>query len=610
MINPSVPRIIWLGLALIVAPVLALLALETYVVVGNAPRLRQNRELVSHTFDFISTAQSLQRSIQDAERGQRGFLLTGESAYLDPYRKSIEEIPALLARFKQLAAGNAEHQRRIQDLDQQITIKLGELKRSLDIAAAQGSAAAVQAVHSNVGLAAMESISALIDGAVAGENFQLTDQLARAAAEEQRTKTMGVIGGVLALVVIALGTIAAWMSLRRIISADAARHESEERFRLLVDNVIDYAIYMLDTEGHVATWNAGAQRIEGYTAEEILGEHFSRFFTDEDRATGEPARVLAAARAGRYAGEVRHVRKGGEHFFASIVINPVRDRSGTLIGFAKITRDISERLAQQQALEQARAKLAQSQKMEALGHLSGGVAHDFNNVLHVINNAVSILLGRLGSADPEARKFLDMIKRNADRAASLTQRLLAFSRTQPLDPRLINPNALVAGMVDLLRQTLGERVAIDTVPDANSWQIYADSNQLETAIVNLAVNARDAMPQGGVLTITTANIYLDAAYAAAHPEVAAGDYVQISLSDSGSGMSEEVLARALEPFFTTKGVGEGTGLGLSQVFGFIKQSGGHMAMQSVIGAGTVVTLFLPRHTEQHAQTAQVPELSP
>ncbi|MEP7083918.1 MAG: CHASE3 domain-containing protein, partial [Betaproteobacteria bacterium] len=481
-VTPGVARI-WLGLALIVAPVLALLGLETYVVLGSTPELRQNRELVSHTFDFISTAQTLQRSIQDAERGERGFLLTGNPDYLEPYRKSSDEIPTLLAKLKQLAAGNAEHQRRIQELERQIAVKLEELRRALALAASQGNDAAARAMHSNVGLIAMESITALIDGAVAGENFRLTDQLQHAADDERRVMRMGIVGAVLALLVIALGAIVAWLALRRIIVSEAARHESEERFRLLVDDVTDYAIYMLDPDGRVSTWNAGAQRIKGYPADEIVGEHFSRFFTEDDSAAGEPQRVLSAARAGRYAGEHWRVRKGGERFFASVTVNPVRDASGTLIGFAKITRDISERLAQQQSLEQARAELAQSQKMEALGQLSGGVAHDFNNVLHVINNAVTILLRRLDGADPEVRKFLDMIKRNADRAASLTQRLLAFSRTQPLDPVVIDPNALVSGLVDLLRQTLGTTIDIDTRLGDALWQISADTNQLETAII-------------------------------------------------------------------------------------------------------------------------------
>lgn len=608
-VTPGISRI-WLGLALIIAPVLALLALETYVVVGSTPELRQNRELVARTFEFISTAQTLQRSIQDAERGQRGFLLTGDSDYLEPYSKSRDEIPTLLSKLKQLAASNVEHQRRIQELDRQIAIKLEELRRTLDVAATQGTAAAVRATHSNVGLVAMESITALIDGAVAGENFRLTDQLQDAADDERRAMRMGIVGAVLALLVIGLGAIVAWVALRRIIASEAARHESEERFRLLVDDVTDYGIYMLDPDGRVSTWNAGAQRIKGYTTDEIVGEHFSRFFTEDDRATGEPERVLSAARGGRYAGEHWRVRKNGERFFASVTVNPVRNATGTLIGFAKITRDIGDRLAQQQALEQARAELAQSQKMEALGQLSGGVAHDFNNVLHVINNAVTILMRHLGDTDPEVHKFLDMIKRNADRGASLTQRLLAFSRTQPLDPHIIDPNQLVSGLVDLLRQTLGTTIDIDTQLAEAVWQISADTNQLETAIINLAINARDAMPGGGALTIATTNVQLDAAYASTHPEVITGDHVLIAISDTGTGMPSEVLARALEPFYTTKSAGQGTGLGLSQVFGFIKQSGGHMTIDSAVGRGTRVKLCLPRYVATAADASSRSDATP
>jgi signal transduction histidine kinase len=280
------------------------------------------------------------------------------------------------------------------------------------------------------------------------------------------------------------------------------------------------------------------------------------------------------------------MRKSGERFFASIVMNPVYDATGKLIGYAKITRDISERRAQEQALEQARAELAQAQKMEALGQLSGGVAHDFNNVLHVINNAVAILSRNEAGAGSDAQRCLDMIRRNAERASALTQRLLAFSRTQPLDPKAIEPNALVSGMADLLRQTLGERVAIETTLGHEVWPVFVDANQLETAIVNLAVNARDAMPDGGTLRIATSNAVLDSEFAV------------IAVADTGAGMSREVREKAFEPFFTTKAPGQGTGLGLSQVFGFIRQSKGHVAIDSAPGRGTSVRLYLPRHAAQ------------
>ena len=374
-----------------------------------------------------------------------------------------------------------------------------------------------------------------------------------------------------------------------------AQYLTEEHFRVFVGAVTDYAIYTLDPLGHITSWNAGAARIKGYSAQEIIGQHFSRFYTEQDRATGLPQKALAtAAREGKYEAEAWRLRKDGSRFLANVVIDPVRDSSGTLLGFAKVTRDITERVERQQSLEQTQTALAQSQKMEAVGQLSGGIAHDFNNLLHVIRNAADLVQQRLHAAEPDVQRYLEMVKRNVDRATTLTQRLLAFSRRQPLEPKRIDAGKIVLEATDLLRQTLGESVAIETVLSGGVWPVFVDPSQLETALLNLAINARDAMPGGGKLTIETGNAFLDETYAAAHQEVKPGQYAMIAVSDTGSGMTKEVAEKALEPFFTTKAPGEGTGLGLSQVYGFIKQSGGHLKIYSEPGEGTTVKLYLPR----------------
>ncbi len=375
----------------------------------------------------------------------------------------------------------------------------------------------------------------------------------------------------------------------RIAQRTAALGESERRFRLLVQGVVDCAIFMLDREGRVTNWNTGAERIKGYAAREIIGQHFSRFYTEEDRAEGVPQRALAtAARTGKFEAEGWRVRKDGTRFWANVLIDAIRDDAGELIGFAKITRDLTERRAVEERLRQA-------QKMEAIGQLTGGVAHDFNNLLTVIFGNLETLLRRLAEPDDDdLRRLVDGAIRGAMRAAQLTQRLLAFSRRQPLEPKPVNLNRLVAGASELLQRTLGERVAVETVLGAGLWWVQVDPSQLESALLNLAVNARDAMPEGGKLTIETANAYLDDAYAAAQDDLAAGHYVLLAVSDTGAGMSKEIIARAFEPFFTTKAPGEGTGLGLSQVYGFIKQSGGHVKIYSEPGEGTTVKLYLPR----------------
>jgi len=245
----------------------------------------------------------------------------------------------------------------------------------------------------------------------------------------------------------------------------------------------------------------------------------------------------------------------------------------------------------------AEEALRQAQKMEAIGRLTGGVAHDFKNLLQVILGNLDALRRQLGDGTiqkDDIRRFSDAAVRGAERAATLTQRLLAFSRRQPLQPQPLEVNKLVTGMSDLLRRTLGESITTETVLAGGLWRISADANQLESALLNLAVNARDAMRRGGKLTIETANTHLDEAYAAAHDEVKAGQYVMVAVTDTGIGMTKEVLAKAFDPFFTTKDIGQGTGLGLSQVYGFVKQSGGHVKIYSESGEGTTVRLYLPR----------------
>jgi signal transduction histidine kinase len=254
----------------------------------------------------------------------------------------------------------------------------------------------------------------------------------------------------------------------------------------------------------------------------------------------------------------------------------------------RLEAEIDEREKVQEALRQA-------QKMEAVGQLTGGVAHDFNNLLQVITGNLELLRQRAGDSRDDIRRLADGAMRGADRAASLTQRLLAFSRRQPLAPQPIDVNKLVAGMSDLLHRTIGETIRIETVLAPGVWPVSADANQLENALLNLAVNARDAMPDGGKLTIETGNAFLDEEYAGRHEEVQPGQYVVVAVSDTGTGIPKETLERVFEPFFTTKDAGRGSGLGLSQVYGFMRQSGGHAAIYSEVGEGTTVRLYLPRH---------------
>ena len=372
---------------------------------------------------------------------------------------------------------------------------------------------------------------------------------------------------------------------------------AQRQFKLLVDGVTDYAICMLDPNGLVTTWNAGAQRVKGYSADEIIGQSFERFFIEEDRAAGVPQRLLDSARVtGRYESEGLRLRKDGSRFRAHAVVNAIHDSSGRLVGFAKITRDITARVEAEKTLRHTQDQLAQSQKMESLGQLTGGMAHDFNNALAIIISALQLAERAIARGDIDrVRKLISDAVGSAQDAGELVRRLLAFSRQQPLSPKPLDLNVLVRDMSEILRRTLGEQVQVQTVLSGGLWNIKSDQNQLENALINLATNARDAMPNGGKLTIETSNAHLDDHYAAEHINVPAGQYVLLAVSDTGVGMTKEQISKAFEPFFTTKSVGLGTGLGLAQVYGFLSQSGGHARIYSEVGHGTTVKLYFPRH---------------
>jgi PAS domain S-box-containing protein len=378
--------------------------------------------------------------------------------------------------------------------------------------------------------------------------------------------------------------------------------ETERGFRELVQAVVDYAIFQLDKDGIVTTWNAGAERIKGYTADEIIGQHFSRFYLEEDRVAGVPARALAtASREGKFEAEGWRLRKDGTCFWASVVMDPIRNETGEIVGFAKVTRDITERMEIQRILNETQEQLAASQRMDAVGQLSGGIAHDFNNLLMIIQgNLERAQRGAqtLGSGATNLQRSIANAMRGAQRAATLTHRLLAFSRRQPLNPKVLDLNRYLPGMGEFLQRSLGEMIELEVTAAPGLWSIEVDVPQLESSLINLAINARDAMPNGGKLTLEALNQVLDHHYCRSNPEVSPGQYVVISVTDTGYGMASDVLARAFEPFFTTKEIGQGTGLGLSQVYGFVKQSGGNVKIYSEPGEGTTVKMYFPRSGEQ------------
>lgn len=388
--------------------------------------------------------------------------------------------------------------------------------------------------------------------------------------------------------------------------AAEALHVSEERFRILVQGVTDYAIYMLSPAGVITNWNAGAKRIKGYDQAEVVGTHFSRFYTEEDRNSGLPAFALQkAANEGRFENEGWRVRKDGTPFWAHVVIDPLRSELGELIGFAKITRDITDKRTAALALEQTREQLFQAQKLEAIGKLTGGVAHDFNNLLNVVVNGIEMVQAKV--QDEAILKILSSMQRAATRGATLTQQLLSFARQQPLKQEKHDINHVINSFEAVLRRASKGSVNFELKLGPKLPYVLIDAPQFEAALLNLIVNARDATPDHGTITLRTEAVTLNDRQVNNLP---AGRYVKVSVMDTGIGMPSDVANRAVEPFFTTKPLGKGTGLGLSQVFGLAQQSNGDLMIESKVGQGTTVSLFFPalnEETDEMNKSVESPE---
>ena len=360
----------------------------------------------------------------------------------------------------------------------------------------------------------------------------------------------------------------------------------EKRFQILVDGVVDYALFLLDPGGHIASWNSGAQRIKGYRADEVIGKHFSMFYSPEDRQRQVPQNALRTAlEKGKYEAEGWRLRKDGTKFWASVIIDTLRSDTGEHLGFAKITRDATERRSNELRLAEAREQLIQSQKMELIGQLTGGIAHDFNNLLTVILSGTN-MLERMVEGNPRMTAVVGNIRHAVQRGEKLTRQLLSYSRRQALKPELLDLTAALRTVSEGILQALRSNIEVELDIASDLQVVEADPNELDLALINVALNARDAMVHGGQLRIKARN----------EVRPVKGDsasFVAISISDTGTGMAPETTARATEPFYTTKPPGVGTGLGLSQALGFATQSGGSLHIDSTLGKGTTVTIYLP-----------------
>ena len=481
-------------------PVLASFVLLALMVIGSlslAARLTANNDELVAVSEYRRAVTDVINAARDAEIGQRGYLLTSDDKYLDPYRASIGQIAPALQRVRSHEGDRGV--RVAAKLEALLSGKLAELRQTVELGRAGRAEAALDIIRSDRGKIIMDRVRVIAEGERAW-GIARTNTLTTAAGGLLRMLVIGLVFGALAVVLLSL------------------------------------------------LWLTQAQRQ----------------YTEVDRARGDAELALAALRT-----------------------------------------EVTSR-------EKAEGQLRQLQKMETLGALTGGIAHDFNNMLAVVLGGIELAKRRLRSDPDKADQLLDNAREGATRAATLTARLLAFARNQPLAPTSLDANKLVSGMCEMLHRTLGETVEVECVYGAGLWRCYADAGEVENAILNLAINGRDAMPNGGKLTVESANAHIDDAYARSRPEVGVGQYVLICVTDTGTGMEPDIIDRAFDPFFTTKPAGKGTGLGLSQVFGFVRQSGGHVAIYSEVGEGTTVKLYLPRFigADAVATIASAPDALP
>jgi len=382
----------------------------------------------------------------------------------------------------------------------------------------------------------------------------------------------------------------------------AVLKSTKRRFQIFLESVSDYAIFILDSSGHVASWNTTAQKIIGYTTQEVVGKHFSIFYRPDERRAGVPNRAMElAVQKGRHEMEGWRIRKNGTPFFVTGVLTAIRDDNSSLLGFASVIRDATERRNTQEKLVEAREQLAMAQKMEAIGKLTGGIAHDFNNLLMIIGGSAQLFRRLL---DPKLPRAIEALQSAAKRGETLTRQLLTFSRRQHLSPTVVDLNASIRNMRPMIESSLRGNIVYKETINPNLWPVKVDLAELELAIVNIAVNGRDAMPNGGVFTLTAENV--TANNDAAHDGQSA-DFVAIEFSDSGTGIPPDLLSKIFDPFFTTKEVGKGSGLGLSQVYGFAHQAGGTVRAESKVGLGTAITIYLPSYAGAEIETPKISE---
>lgn len=574
-------------LILVLVPVVGLLTLATYLTIYFSEASDRAYERVVHTYEVMETASAVLSDLQDAETGVRGFIITQQPTYLDPYNQAMARLPTRLSRLRELTVDEPDQVARVDAMEKVANDRLNVLKEAVEALGRSEREVVIQNVASGRGKRLMDQFRGLLAEFLAIQRRLLDQGQADSKQSDRRTLYTAVGGSLAALIAMVIGTLMLFASNWRLQRAEAQLSRQTQILQNTLDN-IRHGIAHFDVKGRLVAFNRSFFAKLGFPSElATVGMSIEEFRKlEQHRGTA----ALAGPDTGAASVLPLSFRLDGHEY--EIYRVPTPDG-----GFVVSCIDVTQRV-------QAEAMFRQTQKMEAIGQLTGGVAHDFNNLLQIV--ASNIDLVRSSPNDARNAQRLDTALVGTERGARLTRQLLAFARRQPLEPRPTNLGRLVTDMTELVRRSLGEAIQVETIIGGGLWNAIADPSQMENAVLNLAINARDAMPEGGTLTIEVANAFLDESYAAQHAEVTAGQYVMLAVSDTGVGMAPEVAARAFEPFFSTKPEGQGTGLGLSQVYGYVKQLGGHVKIYSEVDHGTTIKIYLPRTRQPEEALAPAP----
>ncbi|MGU3449779.1 MULTISPECIES: CHASE3 domain-containing protein [unclassified Methylobacterium] len=568
---------------LVLGVLMAIVALVGAVTWERLNASRAAREWSQHSYRVLSTTKDLAIALRDAERGQRGYVLTGRDEYLGPYDAARDRLGLLQGELQKLTADNPTQQERIRALAPAIQHKLEELAQTLQARRDGGLENALRIVNGDAGRNHMRDAEALLDGMLGDEQRLLDERLAQNDARAAWVRWMVIVGSALAVLTLLWAARLLNRAWSRSYATEAEQRALALRLRTTIDS-LSQGVAVFGPNRKLANWNECFQVLLDLPKAMLRSGTAYGTFVEHTSEPGRPAletedQIRHGSRNLREA--VTYEREGTDGHHLEIRRTPMPDG-----GFVLTISDMTKRA-------QAEAVLREAQKMQAVGQLTGGIAHDFNNLLQVILGNLEFVRAKL-DGDAKLQQRIERASWAAQRGATLTGQLLAFARKQPLAPAPVDLAATMPDLIPLLRRTLGEHIEVRYVETAGLWPAMADPAQLESAVLNLALNARDAMPGGGRLTIELGNKVLDEAYARENAEITPGDYAMVAVSDTGHGMTPDIVRRVFEPFFTTKPDGKGTGLGLAMVFGFVKQSGGHVKIYSEPGEGTTVKIYLPR----------------